>query len=231
MEEKDPLEGTIFEDYDTIIFDLDFTIVDCYTPDGTGIGAFQTTPPFKLKDRQTVLDLYGRVIRLQDGVLELLELLDKHDVNMGLLSRSEVKDMLFDAQPAIMILKKFDIYKYFNYEVVLKMDMLKANYIKPLGKTLFIDDDKTELDQVNFRGDVDVLWRRAFVKWETLLEPKNQSLSFNNAQPLVSSLEDKDRIIEVASRYLGPLGDEVNNIEFWKSPLVQMIREELLSGR
>ena len=68
MENKDPLEGTIFEDYDTVIFDLDGTIVDCFMPDGTGIGAFQTTPPFKLKDKHTILDLYGRVIRLQDGV-------------------------------------------------------------------------------------------------------------------------------------------------------------------
>ena len=152
---------------------------------------------------------------------------------MGILSRSETKDMLFEAQPAIMILKKFDIYRYFNYEVILKMDMLKANYIKPLGKTLFIDDDKMEIDQVNLRGDVDVLWRKAFINWDVLLEPKNESLNYGNGsqQPIVSSIEDKDEIIRIASWYLGPLGDEVNNIEFWNSSLVQIIREEFLSGR
>jgi predicted phosphatase len=194
MDEKNPIKGTIFEDYDTIILDLDQNILDCFLPNGTAIGVYQTTPPYSLKDANTVVDLYGRVINLQEGVRDLLDLLDKNNINLGIVSRSEVRDMAFEAQPAIMILKKFDIYKYFNYEVILKLSMNKAEYVKPLGKTLFIDDWKEEVDAVNARGDVDVLWRRAFAKWETLLEPKNQQLGFGKmswrqVDPTLEALE------------------------------------------
>jgi predicted phosphatase len=194
VEDKNPIEGTIFEDYDTIIFDLDQTLMDCFTADGTSIGAYQTTPPYELKDVDTILDLNGKVIKLQEGVHGLIELLDKNSINLGIVSRSEVKDTLFEAQPAVMLLKKFDIYKYFNYEVVFKRVVDKADYVKPLGKTLFIDDYKEELDVVNARGSVDVLWRRSFPKWESLLEPKNQQLGFGKmawktADPLLGALD------------------------------------------
>jgi hypothetical protein len=41
--------------------------------------------------------------------------------------------------------------------------------VRPLGKTLFIDDNKENINSVNKRGDIDVLWRKSFSSWLDLL--------------------------------------------------------------
>jgi predicted phosphatase len=170
-ESKERIKDTILDRYNTVIFDIDGVLIDCFSSKGERIGAFQTTPPFKLQEKNTVIDIKGNVIKLQEGIREILDILDYNDRNLGIVSRSsdQNKDLPFAAQPAIMLLKKFDIFKVFNYNIIIKSDINKVNYVKPSGKTLFVDDEKQEIDSVNQRKDVDVLWRRSFNNWEDLL--------------------------------------------------------------
>ena len=163
------LEGTIFDRYKTIIFDLDQTLWDCYTQRGESIGAYQTTPPYKLRSKDIILDIKGNTIQLQNNVRELIDLLDEDDKNLGIVSRGEKLDTPFSAQPSIMILKKFDIFKYFNYNIVIKAFIDKKEYTRPLGPTLFIDDNQEWVSSVNERDDIDVLWRQSFNDWFDLL--------------------------------------------------------------
>jgi predicted phosphatase len=173
------LENTILEPYDTIIFDLDNTIWNCHSPNGDGIGAYETESPYKLISIGVLQDIRGNIIELQDNVLDVLKTLDQNDINMGIVSRGEKLNRPFDAQPSIMLLKKFNIYQYFNYEIVLKMNINKSEYCKPLGTTLFIDDDDTQLQLVMQRDDIDTLPRQSFQNWGVLLTPKkNSNLSF-----------------------------------------------------
>ena len=178
MKEKNPLIGTIFEGYRTVIFDLDKTIWDCYKSDGTSIGAYATTAPYELVADNMVMDVNRNIIRLQPGVKKVLDVLDNCDLNMGIVSSGELDDRPFGAQPSTMLLKKFDIYKYFNYDIVLRRGADKSKYVKAFGETLFIDDDQEHLVNVNQAGEADVLRRSAFAKWEDLLSPRNTQLSF-----------------------------------------------------
>ena len=170
-ESKELIKNTILEKYNTIIFDIDGVLLDCFTSEGKDIGAFQTTPPFKLQEKNTVIDIKGNVIKLQEGIKDLIDILDYNDKNLGIVSRSSDrnKQLPFAAQPAVMLLKTFDIFRYFNYGITIKPDIEKVNYVKPSGKTLFVDDEKQWVENVNQREDVDVLWRKSFNNWKDLL--------------------------------------------------------------
>ena len=172
---EDNINDTILEKYQTVVFDLDRTLWNCFNPKGEEIAGYQTTPPYVLQSKNIVVDIKGNIIQLQEGVRELIEDLDNCNKNLGAMSRGEKLvdverriSVPFSAQPSIMLLKKFDLYKYFNHGVVIKSFVDKKFYVKPLGKTLFIDDDRRWLENVNEREDVDVLGRNSFTNWEDL---------------------------------------------------------------
>lgn len=165
------LKGTILEKYNTIIFDIDRTILDVFSSTGDSMPAFKTEPPYRLQDENVMLDINGHVIQLQPGLRDLLEILDNANKNLGIVSRSadREKDLPFAALPAVMILKKFDIFKYFNLDIIVKSDINKADYIYRLGKTLFIDDETDNIEAVKEKGNIDVLSRKKFQEWQDLL--------------------------------------------------------------
>ena len=165
------IENTVLNKYTTIIFDLDGVMWDCFSSKGDSIGAFQTEPPFRLQDENVIFDLGGNIIQLQKGMIDIIELLDSMDRNLGICSRSadSDKDLPFAAQPAVMLLKKFGLYKYFNFDIIIKPNISKVNYVHSFGKTLFIDDSKDNIEEVSKKDDVDVLWRKSFNEWPDLL--------------------------------------------------------------
>lgn len=172
----DKLEGTILADYDTIYFDLDKTLWECYTSQGTSIGAYDMTPPFELKTGVMIKDIEGNFCKLQDGIRTILRLLDERNTNMGTLSSGEAENVTSGAQPSVLLLKKFDLYGYFNMGVVCKRGIDKREYALPFGKTLLIDDDDENLDSVKENELVDILDRKAFEDWDQLLQKKTSNL-------------------------------------------------------
>ncbi len=181
MEEKDlvNIKQTIFDPYETIIFDLDGVLWDCYQPNGQTIGAFAALAPFKREAGNIVIATNGIVIRLQEEVDKLIKSLDSANKNLGIVSRSEAPGLTFAAQPAVMLLKSFGLYNYFNYDVIIKAGIEKFQYVKPNGKTLFIDDDPQNLQSVNQKDQVDTLNRKSFGPWEQALIPVKSSLNLN----------------------------------------------------
>ena len=173
------LENTILEHYQTVIFDIDQTLLDCFSPSGESIGCYSTVAPYTLLSKNVVKDIKGNIIRLQQHVRDFLDILDENDINLGICSRGEKRDTPFAAQPTTMILKKFDIYKYFNLDVILKEKINKYEYVKPVGKTLFIDDSDEQLQNVSANPKIDILNRKSFDDWFQLLQPmKLSSLNF-----------------------------------------------------
>jgi predicted phosphatase len=196
MEIKTKIDDTIFADYSTVVFDLDGTLLDVFSPQGDSIGCYETNPPYTLKNMNVVTDVDGNIVKLDDGVRDLFKWLDKNDVNIGIVSSGEKKDTTPEAQPGVILLKKFDLKKYVNYEIVLKRDINKADYVKPLGKTLFIDNKDENLDDVDKKGQVDVLNRGSFENWADLMQHKSSALnliflklgSFEEPDPVNSAI-------------------------------------------
>jgi hypothetical protein len=175
IDEEMTLEGTILEPYETIFFDVDGVIFDAFTSKGESIGCYRTNAPYQLQARDVVIDVTHNIIRLHHHLREVFEVLDNNNINMGICSRGEKRNTPFGAQPTTMLLKKFDIYKYFNLDVILKEGITKSEYIKPMGKTLFIDDSEEQLQDVGKHPDIDILNRNAFSDWLQLLQPKHTS--------------------------------------------------------
>lgn len=168
------IENTLWEDYDTVIFDLDNTLWDVVSEAGSALSAADVVPPLVLMGKDIVLDSQNNTIRLQRFVRELLDLLDKNMTNLGIVSRSELQNRPFESQPAIMLLKKFHIFDYFNYEIHLKHGMEKSEYVRPLGKTLFIDNERENVSNVDLNCCSDVMWRGSFRQWSDTLVPRQQ---------------------------------------------------------
>jgi len=189
------IKKSLFNDYLTVLFDLDLTIWNCYNPMGDSLPALKLEPPFTLVDSDTVKDSKGNLAILQPNVRDVLENLDEYGINLGVVSASAVPDLADEAQPALMLLRKLDIYQFFNYIVVIKTKINKGDYAKPDGKTLFIDDDPKQIQAVNERGLVDVLNRHSFADWNDLFSeskpatPKPTSLqtAVNAPLPTTSS--------------------------------------------
>jgi magnesium-dependent phosphatase-1 len=193
MKLKYDIKNSIFNDYETVLFDLDNTVWNCYNQKGSSIDSCELNYPFHLIDENTVKDVDGNICVLQKNIKDVLENLDDWGINLGIVSRSAKENVPDEAQPAIMLLKKFDIYKFFNYIVVIKSEIDKADYAKPYGKTLFIDDDKEQLESVNKRGLVDTLDRKSFKDWNNLFsyeEVKDYKTTLeyvrNTPQPIAS---------------------------------------------
>jgi len=200
------LENTIFENYVTIIVDLDKTLWDCTSVDGSEIGAFETESPYELKAPSVIIDIKGNIIRLQDGVRDVLKTLDAANKNVGIVSSGEkLVDLAnrlglpFEAQPSVMLLKKFDIFQYFNYDIILKAFADKGKYVRSKGKTLFIDDNQEQLDSVIRHAeennlDLDVLSRTAFKNWKELLEGRKRQSKLSWALSAVPTADFDDNL-------------------------------------
>jgi hypothetical protein len=191
------IKNSLFDAYETILFDLDRTIWDCFDARGTGIPALEMVPPFELVDENVVSDLRGNVCKLQPNVRDVLDCLDEYGMNLGVVSRSAKPGVVDEAQPAKMLLGKFDLLRFFTYIVVIKPGIDKGEYARPEGHTLFIDDDAEILQSVNDRGLVDVLSRKKFVGWENLFQnakeehplPSTVQYFKNAPQPTTSALK------------------------------------------
>ena len=235
------LQNTIFGKYDTVIFDLDGTLFDCYTPEGDGIGAYATMYPYKLISPDIVQDVDNNIIILQRGARKVLNLLDLDGINMGVVSSGEKDDTPFSAQPSIMLLKKFNIYKYFNYDIITKRNIKKEDYVKPLGRTLFIDNTSSIVEEVEKRDLVDVLRRDAFKHWEDLISTKKSVASIRETlswQGTESIAKQFIQLYQIEPEYSGirrklKWGEEVTdeeNIRYHKYKLqIPKLFETILS--
>lgn len=153
-------------DFDTIIFDLDDTI---WHGNKQGIWAKSIQSPFN-KIGNTIYGSCKNFLSIEDDLLITLEKLK--DRNLGFLTKGGLLNTQWEKQPPIYCLKIFNIYQYFKYDsYVLYKDDLKSRVFKPSGKTLYIDDDETQLWDINFYfPEVTVLNRNSFNKWTDLIK-------------------------------------------------------------
>lgn len=153
--------------FDTIIFDLDFTIWDgCEDKYWAKYLKF----PYTIDDRK----IYGsdqKYIEFHEDIKDVLAILYTSNKNLGFITLGGLLDVSDEDQPVTHCLKMYDVYKYFNHQktILYKTD-LKGKYLKKLGRTIFIDDAPNNLEDVSkIHPDVITLNRLSFKNWKELL--------------------------------------------------------------
>lgn len=153
--------------YDTVILDLDFTIWK-----GCKAHFWAKSLQFPIyKHRERIIDSNGDYISLYRGVKKFLKHLTEQKKNIGFITRGGLLNIKDEEQPCIICLKTFDIYKYFNYnQCILYKTDLKSRVLCPLDKTIFIDDNPIDLNDIReHHKNVTVLDRTLFTKWSELI--------------------------------------------------------------
>ena len=154
-------------DFDTIIFDLDFTIWKGSKKD---FWAKSLIFPI-VKKRTRLYDSNNDYIQLFYGTKTFLQKLHTANKNIGFSTRGGLLNIDYDQQPCILALRQFDILQYFNYkqDILYKTD-LKSKSMIAKGKTLFIDDNIIDLNDVrNNCPLITVLDRTTITTWNELL--------------------------------------------------------------
>lgn len=153
--------------YDTIILDLDFTVWE-----GSKEHFWAKSLQFPIKkNKEKIIDCNGDYIRLYDGIKEFLNHFKNQNKNIGFITRGGLLNLEFNKQPCIICLKKFGIYKYFTYNncILYKTDK-KSRVLKSNNKTVFIDDNPIDLNDVKEKHpNVTVLNRNTFKNWDELI--------------------------------------------------------------
>lgn len=153
--------------FDTIIFDLDFTVWDgCEDKYWAKYLKF----PYTIDDRK----IYGsdqKYIEFHEDIKEILLKLHSSNKNLGFITLGGLLDISDEDQPVTHCLKMYNIYKYFNHQktILYKTDF-KSKHLKKLGRTIFIDDAVNNLEDVSkIHPDVITLNRLSFKNWKELL--------------------------------------------------------------
>ena len=157
------------------IFDLDNTLWDCSSSDGTSIFAKHMIPPFEDKDG-VVLDGVNSVCRLHDGVKSFLSDLRKNSHSIGFLSVGAKFKTSMEEQPSVLLLKAFGIYELFDAEKILDYYLDEDNnkitkecYLKDIGPCVFVDDDDRMLESAKRVVGVSVVDRKMIKYWTEIL--------------------------------------------------------------
>jgi|GEM_PF-5993100 len=160
-----PNINNFFISYDLYVFDLDFTVWHGCRP---GFWAKSLSFPLKRIGNRLV-DQNNDFIELEDGIQNILSRLEGKKISF--ITRGGLPDLEFHQQPVVICLKQFEIFSYFNFESsILFKDDKKSRVFKVLGRTVFIDDNDLDINDVkSAHPDVEILDKKNF-KWNDLLK-------------------------------------------------------------
>ena len=155
-------------DFNTIILDLDFTV---WHGCRAKFWAKELKEPLTL-DHNYIHDINGDYIKIDSDFRYFIKQCYNKKKQIGYITRGGLLGIPYDLQPPVKCLKLFDVHDFFNYEkyTLWKTDK-KSNYIKSSGKTLYIDDNPIDLEDVDSIIDTNIttLNRDKFKKWAELL--------------------------------------------------------------
>ena len=157
------------DDFDTIILDLDFTVWHGCEPE---FWAKKLVAPITRKGLY-LRDKSSNFIKLDKDFTSFIQTCSKQGKKIGFITRGGLLDTPFNLQPPVICLKLFKIYPYFNFikKVIYKTEK-KSNYFTSYKKTLYVDDNPLDLQDIdnNINGEVKTLNRNNFKLWTQLLK-------------------------------------------------------------
>ena len=128
------------------VFDLDFTLWDC---DGTWCDCL--SPPF-CRDNGRVTDGHGRVIRLYDDVLTILDQCDASGIRMALASRTEQPAWAVELVDLLVITDRFAFSEIYPTSKLRHFAALREESGINYADMLFFDDEMRNISEVSKLG-------------------------------------------------------------------------------
>lgn len=125
------------------IFDLDFTVYECFDKHKNRIWAKQLVEPFTKLSEESLVDDVGSVCLLKTGIRTYLEHLSKIKVRLGFITNARHKALPDEFQPATKALLFFDLLDYFNdIRIIQYKTESKIPHLSRLdGEINYFDDD------------------------------------------------------------------------------------------
>ena len=149
------------------IFDLDLTIWECFNKNNDPIWAKQMVPPFRLVDGYIIDDVNSKCL-LRKSIDQQLLKLHQENHAIGFLSVGAYHNLSYEIQPSILLLKKFNLYPFFNHIKRLEYKTFdKASVIKDIKEPLvFYDDNINVLKSVQKFNNVTAVDSTKIIYWD-----------------------------------------------------------------
>ncbi|MBM81292.1 MAG: magnesium-dependent phosphatase-1 [Planctomycetaceae bacterium] len=129
-----------------VVFDLDFTLWDC---DGTWCDCM--SPPFSKLHGEPV-DRNGRVVRLYDDVLSILDLCDQDSMQMALASRTNQPTWARELLGLLGITDRFHYEEIYPFRKLKHFAALQNKSGIDYRDMLFFDDEIRNITEVSTLG-------------------------------------------------------------------------------
>jgi predicted phosphatase len=131
------------------LFDLDLTVWDCFNKKNDPIWAKQMVFPFN-NTSDVIVDDVGSICMLREGVREYLKYLEDNNHKIGFVSAGKHPTIPYEHQQSVHLLRKFGIYKHFNYIKRLESKIydktLDVRFL--VEKIVFYDDNDEVLNKM-----------------------------------------------------------------------------------
>jgi hypothetical protein len=156
-------------DHKYFYFDLDRNIWDTIDKFGNPIWARQLIFPITEIKYNEFIDDCLSTIKLQDGIVEYLNFLNKKNMKIGFISRGANLNLPYKHQPSFLMLEKFNILQYFNADNFLLHKSENKHLAINIKKFVFFDDSPEEISlMMEHKDQSHCILRSDFSSWRDL---------------------------------------------------------------
>ena len=159
------------------LFDLDLTIWETKNKYGLSIWAKQIIPPLQSYGKDAVQDDVYSICKLRSNFRDFINSLNQSGYKVGFISNSKYFGLPIEIQPVSLLIKEFNLDRYFNYERILlyKSESKIPSLINIVNKAssnneivFFFDDNEDILKEVRFIEGLRVIDSKSISDWNDI---------------------------------------------------------------
>jgi predicted phosphatase len=156
------------------LFDLDLTIWETKNKNGLSIWAKQMIPPLQFDGKDAVQDDVYSICKLKRNFRDYINSLNQSGHKVGFISNSMYFGLPIEIQPVTLLMKEFDLDRYFNYVRILlyKTKSKIPSLIKIANQAtsdnesvIFFDDNEDILNDARLIKGLKVIDSKSISDW------------------------------------------------------------------
>ena len=130
-----------------VVFDLDFTLWDC-----GGLWVDCAAHPFRENGSGQVVDSAGRILKLYEDVIGILDWLEDQSILMGLASRTERPAWACNLLDLFAIRNRFHFSEIYPGSKITHFKQLREDSGLEFADMIFFDDESRNVEEVGSLG-------------------------------------------------------------------------------